>query len=246
MLFPKWKKITRRYSEGGAAQGAGTDPAENNQDATTAGAGNQTAGAQGTSSEPNTPFKTFTTQKDFDDHAGAIRNAAKTKALDDFCKENDIDPANIAEMKSAWENSKTAEEKAAEERVKLNDRLELVTSESAAKDLRIATLTALVNSTGIDADKIIKMAAGLVDENTTAEAAVKQVLEMTKSTANTPETDDALPKGVELLQPDGKQNGVANPWCKETWDLDAQGRIFRENKDTARALAKAAGEKVTW
>ncbi|MDO4696847.1 MAG: hypothetical protein Q4A49_04890 [Neisseria sp.] len=38
-----------------------------------------------------------------------------------------------------------------------------------------------------------------------------------------------------------RQNGVKNPWSKETWNMTEQGRMYRENPALARSLAAQAG-----
>ena len=37
--------------------------------------------------------------------------------------------------------------------------------------------------------------------------------------------------------------GEVNPFAAKTFDLEAQGKLFRENPDAARALARQAGVK---
>lgn len=42
----------------------------------------------------------------------------------------------------------------------------------------------------------------------------------------------------------GGGGGGSNPWAKDTWNLTEQGRLFRENPERARALAKQAGRTI--
>lgn len=38
--------------------------------------------------------------------------------------------------------------------------------------------------------------------------------------------------------------GAVNPFAQKTFDVEAQGKLFRENPEAARAMAKAAGYKL--
>lgn len=58
-------------------------------------------------------------------------------------------------------------------------------------------------------------------------------------------TKDAVIKGMKPGEAgDGAgYGGEVNPFAAKTFDLEAQGKLFRENPDAARALARQAGVK---
>jgi hypothetical protein len=59
------------------------------------------------------------------------------------------------------------------------------------------------------------------------------------------ETKGAIIKGMKPGDAsDGAgHGGEVNPFAEKTFDLEAQGRLFKEKPDVARALAKQAGIK---
>lgn len=53
-------------------------------------------------------------------------------------------------------------------------------------------------------------------------------------------------KGPQYKPNGGGGGGSVNPFAKESWNMTEQGRLFRENPENARAMAKAAGVEVAF
>jgi hypothetical protein len=198
----------------------------------------QTNGAE------NKPFKTFETQEEFDRHSAGILNNAQKKAEKELLALLGLKPDEkdkLAKFKEAYDATLTDAEKKAKE-------LDALTSETAglkAKNAELeATISALTKATGKkaeDVSKIVRMAKGLVDENTTMEQALEQVFAMS---AVKPEVKKAAPQGTPPGEPAGAAP-EANPF--KTGNMTEQGRLFKTDPEKARALYKeATGKKAPW
>ena len=188
----------------------------------------------------NQPFKTFRTQEEFDRHSAGIRGFAQKEAEKELLallglKPNEKD--KLAKFKEAYDATLSESEKKAKE-------LETLTAESAALKASVAEkdaiIAAITKSTGKKADevmKFVKMAKGLVDENTTMEQALEQVLSM----AGTPkEAPKPTPQGTPPAE-NAPQIPEENPF--KTGNLTKQGEIFRADPEKARRLYKEAKGK---
>ena len=189
------------------------------------------------------PFKTFATQEEFDRHSAGILNNAQKKAEKELLSLLGLKPDEkdkLAKFKEAYDATLSDAEKQKKE-------METLAAENGRLKERSAELEAVISalgkSTGRKADdvtKYVKMARGLVDENTTIEQALEQVLAM----AGTPgqeqkKTPQGTPPGNQQQQPE------ENPF--KTGNLTAQGRLFKDDPQKARSLYEQAhGKKAPW
>ena len=192
------------------------------------------------------PYKTFATQEDFDRHSAGILNNAQKKAEKELLALLGLKPDEkdkLQKFKEAYDATLSESEKKAKE-------LEALTTETVGLKARNAeleaTISALTKSTGKKAEdvaKIVKMAKGLVDENTTIEQALEQVFALS---ANTTEPEPKpVPKGTPPSEPSKGTPTGENPW--KTKELDKQGEIFRKDINEARRLYKEAyGKEPNW
>ena len=213
-------------------------PAENggtNTPANTPAENKQTNGAE------NQPYKTFATQEEFDRHSAGILNSAQKKAEKELLSLLGLKPDEkdkLAKFKEAYDATLSESEKKAKE-------LETLTAESTALKVSVAEkdaiIAAITKSTGKKAEdvlKFVKMAKGLVDENTTMEQALEQVFAMS-GTLKEPETKPT-PQGT----PPAENAGNApeeNPF--KTGNYTKQGEIFKADPEKARRLYKEAKGK---
>lgn len=198
----------------------------------------QTQGAE------NQPYKTFATQEEFDRHSAGILNSAQKKAEKELLSLLGLKPDEkdkLQKFKEAYDATLSESEKKAKE-------LEALTTETAGLKARNAeleaTISALTKATGKKADdvsKIVKMAKGLVDENTTMEQALEQVFAM--STSKEPEIKPT-PQGTPPVESSSKAP-EENPF--KTGNLTEQGKIYKADPEKARVLYKeATGKNAPW
>lgn len=189
------------------------------------------------------PYKTFATQEEFDRHSAGILNSAQKKAEKELLAMLGLKPDEkdkLAKFKEAYDSTLSESEKKAKE-------LESATAELSTAKGRIAeleaTVAAIAKATGKKADdvsKYVRMARGLVDENTTIEQALEQVFGMMKAEDTKPNVPHGTPPADNAKVPHGE-----NPW--KTKDLDKQTEIFRKDKEEARRLYKeATGKNASW
>ena len=185
------------------------------------------------------PYKIFATQEEFDRHSAGILNSAQKKAEKELLSLLGLKPDEkdkLAKFKEAYDATLSESEKKAKE-------LETLTAESTAlkasvaeKDAIIAAITKATGKKAEDVLKFVKMAKGLVDENTTMEQALEQVLSMATAT----ETPKPAPRGT----PPAENAGNApeeNPF--KTGNLTEQGKLFKADPEKARRLYKEAKGK---
>ena len=199
----------------------------------------QTKGA-----EQHQPYKTFATQEEFDRHSAGILNSAQKKAEKELLSLLGLKPDEKdkrQKFKEAYDATLSDSEKKAKE-------LEALTTETAGLKARNAeleaTISALTKATGKkaeDVSKIVRMAKGLVDENTTMEQALEQVFAM--STSKEPEIKPT-PQGTPPVESSSKAP-EENPF--KTGNLTEQGKIYKADPEKARVLYKeATGKNAPW
>lgn len=194
----------------------------------------QTNGAE------NQPYKTFATQEEFDRHSAGILNNAQKKAEKELLSLLGLKPDEkdkLQKFKEAYDATLSESEKKAKE-------LETLTADNGKQKARIAeleaTISALTKATGKkaeDVSKIVKMAKGLVDENTTMEQALEQVFSLATTTAG---TQKQTPQGTPPANtaPETPEN---NPF--KTKNLTEQGKLFKADPEKARRMYKEATGK---
>ncbi len=192
------------------------------------------------------PYKTFATQEEFDRHSAGILNSAQKKAEKELLSLLGLKP----DEKDKLQKFKEAYDATLSEAERKNKELETLTSESTRLKSEVAEkdaiIAALIKSTGKSADdvmRIVKMSKGLVDENTTMEQALEQVLSFSEAKTETPKP---TPQGTPPTEPN-PQGAEVNPFKKETYNATEQGKIFKADPNKARALYKeATGKNAPW
>ena len=208
--------------------------------------GGQTANTQTTSkSVDNTnpePFMTFQTQADFDKHSAGILNSAKNKAEKELLALLGLKPDEkdkLAKFKEAYDATLTEAEKKAKELDRLTSETGTLKAAVAEKDAIIAAITKSTGKTAEDVLKFVKMAKGLVDENTTMEQALEQVFSM--ASAKTEPQKPSIPQGTPPAANQGNPTAGENPF--KTGNLTEQGKLFKSDPEKARRLYKEAKGK---
>lgn len=188
------------------------------------------------------PFKVFASQEEFDKHSASIVHNAQKAAEKEILAMLGLkadEKEKLAKFKEAYEATLTDAEKKAKELESLTNETSTLKSAIAEKDAIIQAITRATGKKPDDVLKIVKMAKGLVDENTTMEQAIEQVFAL----SNTAKTEPPkAPTGTPPAEPSA-DNPESNPFDKKTLSYTEQGRIFKENPAKARALYKAATGK---
>ena len=195
-----------------------------------------------TVNNPNTPYRTFATQADFDRHSAGILNSAKNKAEKELLAMLGLKPDEkdkLAKFKEAYDNTLSESEKQAQTLENLTSEVNLLKSQIAEKDAIISALSQMTGKSTADVDKYVRMAKGLVDENTTIEQALAQVLSFTK-----PEEKKTIPTGKPLNEPSTTQV-EDNPF--KTGNLTEQGKLIQSDREKAREMYFAVyGKHPSW
>ena len=188
------------------------------------------------------PYKSFTTKEEFDKHSVGILNSAKNKAEKELLALLGLKPDEkdkLSKFKEAYDNTLSEAEKQAQTLENLTNEVSMLKSQLAEKDAIISALSKLTGKDSTDVDKYVKMAKGLVDENTNIDQALQQVLDFMK--VDSKETQ--IPKGKPLNEPNRVKE--ENPF--ETGNMTKQGALIREDRVKARELYFAVyGKHPTW
>ena len=187
------------------------------------------------------PFKVFASQEEFDRHSAGILNSAKNKAEKELLALLGLKPDEkdkLAKFKEAYDNTLSESEKQAKNLENLNSEVNQLKGQIAEKDAIISALSQLTGKNSNDVDKYVKMAKGLVDENTNIEQALAQVLSFTKVEEKT------VPKGKPLNEPSTPQI-EDNPF--KTGNLTEQGKMIKSDREKAREMYMAVyGKAPSW
>ena len=193
---------------------------------------------------PSKPFMTFQTQEEFDKHSAGILSNAHKKAEKELLALLGLKPDEkdkLAKFKEAYDATLTEAEKKAKELENFKAESAALKASVAEKDAIIAAITKSTGKKPDDVMKFVRMAKGLVDENTTMEQALEQVFAFSGSKADTPKP---TPKGTPPAD-NGQQPSPDNPF--KTGNLTEQGKLFKENPEKAREMYKAAtGKDAPW
>lgn len=188
----------------------------------------------------NAPYRTFATQADFDRHSAGILNSAKNKAEKELLAMLGLKPDEkdkLAKFKEAYDNTLSEAEKQAKTLENLNVEVNQLKSEIAEKDAIISALSQITGKKPDDVNKYVKMAKGLVDENTTIEQALEQVFTFTKHEVKTP---TARPLNESTTAKVDK-----NPF--KDGNLTEQGNLIKTDREKAREMYMAVyGKAPSW
>ena len=188
-----------------------------------------------------TPFKTFSTKEEFDNHSAGIRSSAEKKVEKELLALLGLKPdekEKLSKIKEAYESTLSEAQKQTEKMNGLENEVQTLKAEIAEKDAIISALSKLNKDFG-DISKYVKMAKGLVDENTTMDDAMSQVLSMVKQEKKNVPTGTPPDKGT------GKTNTEKNPFKSE--NLTEQGKAIRMDREQARKwYFEAYGKYPNW
>lgn len=188
----------------------------------------------------NAPYRTFATQADFDRHSAGILNSAKNKAEKELLAMLGLKPDEkdkLAKFKEAYDNTLSEAEKQAKTLENLNVEVNQLKSEIAEKNAIISALSQITGKKPDDVNKYVKMAKGLVDENTTIEQALEQVFTFTKHEVKTP---TARPLNESTTAKVDK-----NPF--KDGNLTEQGNLIKTDREKAREMYMAVyGKAPSW
>ena len=216
-----------------------TQTAAEGQAITTADAGITTAGAQDRPGTPgnaavdtakhapdvDTAFKTFGTQKEYDDEAAKIRRATEKEATENILKQLGLksgEELKLAEFKKAYDASLSDAERQNNELAAMKEAKEKTALQLEEAQYTIAALSKLSGKNADDVTKYVRMARGLKDSETSIEQAIDSVLQLITAAAPeappaataapstpAPSTPAVMPKGTSLLQPDPTKSVIA-------------------------------------
>lgn len=189
------------------------------------------------------PYKSFSSKEEFDKHSAGILNSAKNKAEKELLALLGLKPDEkdkLSKFKEAYDNTLSESEKQAQILENLNSEVSMLKSQLAEKDAIISALSKLTGKDSGDVDKYVKMAKGLVDENTSIDQALQQVLDFVKIETKEP----SIPKGQPLNEPN--QTSIEeNPF--KTGDFTKQGALIRDDRTKAREMYFAVhGKAPNW
>ena len=196
----------------------------------------------GAETKTTEPYKTFTSKEDFDRHSAGILNSAKNKAEKELLAMLGLKPDEkdkLAKFKEAYDATLSESEKQAKNLENLNEEVKSLKSQIAEKDAVISALSKLTGKNSSDVDKYVRMAKGLVDENTSIDQALEQVLDFLKVPEQKP-----IPSGKPLNEPNSAST-VENPFSNG--NLTKQGEMIKSDREKAREMYfKAKGVYPSW
>ena len=188
------------------------------------------------------PYKVFASQEEFDKHSAGILNSAKNKAEKELLAMLGLKPDEkdkLAKFKEAYDNTLSESEKQAQNLENLTNEVNVLKSQVAEKDAIIVALSKLTGKNSTDVDKYVRMAKGLVDENTTIEQALEQVLGFMKQ--------DEKPKSPvsKPLNEPSTDKAEENPF--KNGNLTKQGQLINTDREKAREMYMAVyGKSPSW
>ena len=188
-------------------------------------------GGNGAETKTSEPYKTFTSKEDFDRHSAGILNSAKNKAEKELLAMLGLKPDEkdkLAKFKEAYDATLSESEKQAKNLENLNEEVKSLKSQIAEKDAIISALSKLTGKNSSDVDKYVRMAKGLVDENTSIDQALEQVLDFLKVPESKP-----IPSGKPLNEPNSAPT-VENPFSNG--NLTKQGEMIKSDREKAREM----------
>lgn len=197
-------------------------------------------GAEG-AKKPDVPYKVFSSQEEFDKHSAGILHSAKAKAEKEILamlglKADEKD--KLAKFKEAYDNTLSESEKQARNVQTLNDEVKSLKAELAEKNAVIVALSKLSGKNESDVDQYVKMAKGLVDENTDIGQALQTVMDLMKAKPAPIPTGQPLADGNVGKEPE-------NPF--KSGNMTEQGKLMNSDREKAREMYfKAFGRSPSW
>lgn len=183
-------------------------------------------------------YRTFTTQEDFDNETAKIRGTAERKAKNELLKQLGIDSEDKLEaIKNAYENSKTEQERIADQL----KQLDTLKAELAENKAIITALSKTSNKPAEEITKLVKMAKGLVSEDCTIEQALDEVINLIGKKEEKPQIPTSQ---VVTTIPDNNIPVEENPF--KTGNIDGMVKLVKENPEKAKQLAKLVNYPINF
>lgn len=113
-------------------------------------------------------------------------------------------------------------------------------SEKYAADLKNLKLDAAIKAALSNAQDV-DIVAGLIDKSKLILGDDDKVTGLVEQVSQLQKDKAFLFKANQPYNPANGNPPTTNPFAKEQWNLTEQGKLFKENPEQARALAKAAG-----
>lgn len=181
--------------------------------------------------------KTFT-QEDVNSIAAKEAKKAQEKLFKEIGIE-DFDNAKegLKKFKEWQDSQKTEAEKQQEALQSLQGEKETLTKTVSQLEAQISAMKAGVN--GDSVEDVIALAERLVNDETTMDKAIEQVIE--KYPQFSAQADNDTPRIVRSGNPNGGKQTV-NPFSKENWNLTEQGKLYKENPELYKQLKSQAGK----
>lgn len=185
------------------------------------------------------PYKSFTTKEEFDKHSLGILNSAKSKVEKELLGVLGLKPDEkdkLIKFKEVYEASLTEAEKQAKNLENLNTELNTLRNSVSEKEAIILALSQISGKNEDDVSKYIKMAKGLVDDNTSMSEALTEVMKFV-----TIENKPSIPIGKRLVEPNNSPI-ESNPFLSD--NLTEQGKLMKSDIVKAREMYKSAHGKL--
>lgn len=211
-------------------------------------------GGNGTNAQPDTntngadnptntkPFKAFQSQEEFDKYSAGISHNAQSKAEKEILALLGLKPnekEKLAKFKDAYESTLSEAEKQAKTLETLNAELVSLKAQIAEKDAVISALSRVTGKNSDDVGMYVRMAKGLVDDNTTIDQAIEKVLTLAKG-----EEKKQVPTGKPLSEPNNSP-AESNPF--KDGNLTKQGELIKSDRVKAREMYFAVyGKAPSW
>lgn len=188
----------------------------------------------------NEPYKVFSSKEDFDRHSAGILNNAKYKAEKELLAMLGLKPDEkdkLQKFKESYEASLSDSEKQAQRIQSLESEVSSLRSDLTEKDAIIFALGKMSGKNTNDVLKYVRMAKGLVDDNTSIDVALEQVFSMTMQKSTVP-VGKPLPDNISTPP-------INNPFA--SGNMTQQGTLIKEDKEKARDLYFIAnGRRPSW
>lgn len=203
-------------------------------------------GVDNPNTETKEPYKSFATQEEFDAHASGILNSAKKKAEKELLALLGLKPDEkdkLAKFKEAYDSTLSESEKQAKNIESMTVEIKELKSQIEEKDLIISALSKSSGKTVEDVSKFVKMARGLVDDETTIDQALEQVFAMATSKVETRN----VPVSKPLNEPNTSSSTESNPFDPKNGNMTEAGKLMQYDINKARSLyAQAYGKAPNW